>query len=93
MNIISYNGTQKVLDSSSELELLLIGRDLRNKGVWTLSYVTKKKITSPSMFSPGRKVIGHPGLIVQPHGSAHTDLQLELGCEGAFPDLTALCLL
>lgn len=45
------------------------------------------------MFSPGRKVIGHPGLTGQPHGSAQTDLELELGCEGEFPDLTALFLL
>lgn len=45
------------------------------------------------MSSPGRKVIGHPGLIVQPPGSAQTDLELELWCEGEFPDLTALFLL
>lgn len=31
------------------------------------------------MFNHGRKVIGHPGLIVQSHGSAQTDLGLEMG--------------
>lgn len=81
MNIISYNGAlKKYWTAGSELELPFIGRDLKNKRIWTLGYVTKKNNIFPKMFNHGRKVIGYPGLIVQSHGSAPTDLELRLGC-------------